>query len=115
MEDVSRGLEDRLSLPGRLGESAGTTNIGMFNFVSFVAFSTILISVSPALAGSKTCKTAPIMSRGIAEQTYPAVHNAERAKYDAQPLAWNATPASAAQPWAEKCTFEHGRKYQSLR
>ncbi|EIW77340.1 PR-1-like protein, partial [Coniophora puteana RWD-64-598 SS2] len=41
------------------------------------------------------------------QQTYLKVHNAERAKHGAKALTWNATLATKAQQWANKCHFEH--------
>ncbi|GAA6061255.1 hypothetical protein JCM10212_000696 [Sporobolomyces blumeae] len=35
-------------------------------------------------------------------------HNEFRAKYQAAPLTWSNELASAAQAWADKCSFEHG-------
>ncbi|KAG6890285.1 hypothetical protein C0992_002434 [Termitomyces sp. T32_za158] len=67
----------------------------MSRLVSFVSI------VLLALAGRTTSSTQ------ADDDNYLSLHNAARAQYSAASLTWNATLASEAQVWADRCVFEH--------
>ena len=54
---------------------------------------------------SRSCHPLPPLAQD--PQQALSVHNAERAKRGAAPLAWSASLAAGAQAYANRCVFEH--------
>lgn len=76
----------------------------MFKIASFLLAS-IVFFVSHALAISASSWTNDVL----------ASHNAARAQYGANPLAWNANLYASTLQWARQCQFIHSNPQQQVR
>lgn len=81
--------------------AAATTAPSSTPVASSTVHSATATTVNYAVSPSASATASSFQSMALSE------HNNFRAKHNAPALVWNATLASAAQSWSDKCVFKH--------